>query len=306
MRHYIDTDPGLDDAIALLAAFGSPELDIRAITTVAGNIGLAQTTRNALRLVTLAGRPGLPVVPGAPKPLARPGRDEAAIHGPDGIGAVPLPEPACPARAGFAPDWLAASLLASPEPAGILALGPLTNLALLLRDHPASAPCIARIIAMGGTIAEPGNAGPRAEFNLASDPEAAALVFGSNIPVTLVPLDVTRRVRAGRAWIEALQSGPATARTAAALLGRYLDARKDGAETRPLHDPCVILYALAPALFRAERLRLAIDCGPGPDAGALTATPDPDSHVEVLMAVDAPRALALLASLLMATPAPAP
>ncbi|MET0741982.1 MAG: nucleoside hydrolase, partial [Microvirga sp.] len=199
MRTVIDTDPGIDDAIAILFALASPEFAIAGITTVGGNIGLASTTRNAGRLLALSGRRDIAVVPGAASPLLRPAPSPLAMHGDDGLGGIPLPEPSAPPQAGSAAAWLGALL--QDNPAGtiqILALGPLTNVALLLRDHPAAAARIGRIIAMGGTVREPGNAGPHSEFNFASDPEAAAMVVGAGLPLTIVPLDVTRRVRATR------------------------------------------------------------------------------------------------------------
>ncbi|QDL91264.1 nucleoside hydrolase [Paroceanicella profunda] len=291
MKTYIDTDPGLDDALAILAALRALELDVRGITTVAGNIGLPLTTRNAGSLVALAGREGLPVVPGAPGPLARAAIDASEIHGNDGLGAVTLPEPTEAPLDIPAADWLGTQVS---EDAQILALGPLTNIAQMLRSHPNARPD--RIIAMGGAIREPGNSGPKAEFNIAADPEAAAEVFASGIPLVLIPLDVTRRVRASAGWVAGLSDGP-VARAAAELVSAFFQrgAGMDPTVTRPLHDPCVTIYALAPELFRGERMRLTVDLSHDGDTGALTAVPDPSSPIEVLMEVDAPGVLAALA-----------
>lgn len=285
MRVFIDTDPGIDDALAILAALGGPGLEVAGITTVAGNVGLGLTTRNAGRLLAVAGRPDIPVVPGAERPLARDPLETGWVHGADGLGGADLPDPLKAPLGDHAPDWLAARL--AEAPARILALGPMTNLARLLDDHPQAAARIEGITAMGGAIAAPGNVGTRAEFNIAWDPEAAAIVIGSGVPLTLVSLDVTRQVRAGRDWVGAL-GGSAAAGAAAALLGRYF--ADEGGESRPLHDPCVVLHALAPELFEGRRLRLSV----GPD-GALDGIADPGG-TEVLGGIDAAAALDLLAA----------
>ena len=180
VQAIIDTDPGLDDAIAILYALRSPAFNVLGLTTVAGNIGLATTTRNAARLLTLADRPDVPVIAGAEKPLKRPALDVAAhIHGIDGVGGVPLPEPVAEAQEG-AVDWMAEQLAQAPEGTiDLLALGPLTNIATLIEQHPAQARRIRRLIAMGGAVATHGNVGDRTEFNFAADPEAANMVLSA-------------------------------------------------------------------------------------------------------------------------------
>lgn len=287
MKVVIDTDPGLDDAVAILFALADPGFDVRAITTVAGNIGLDRTTDNAGRLVAVMGA-RVPVAAGAAHPLARQGIHEEAIHGADGLGGVVLPAPLAPAR-DDAVALLAALLLA--EGAGsvtALCLGPLTNLALLARDHPAAFARLGGIVAMGGTLHEPGNAGPLAEFNMAADPHAADIVLGAGVALTLIPLDVTRRLRARPEDLAILPATPAAA-TAAALIGAYFAG--SARESRPLHDPCVMLLARAPDLFVCRDMRLRVDTADHP--GRLI--PD-DSRpaVRVATGVDAPAALALL------------
>lgn len=287
MKVVIDTDPGLDDAVAILFALANPGFDVRAITTVAGNIGLDRTTDNAGRLVAVMGA-RVPVAAGAAQPLARQGIHEAAIHGADGLGGVALPDPLTPPRADAVP--MLAALLEDEDAGGVtvLALGPLTNLALLARDQPAAFARLGGIIAMGGAINEAGNAGPHAEFNMAADPHAADIVLGSGVPVTLIPLDVTRRLRARPEDLAALPATPA-ATTAAALIGAYF-AGSDRA-SRPLHDPCVMLLARAPDLFGCHVMRLRVDTSDQP--GRLI--PDETRPaVRVAMTVDAPAALALL------------
>jgi len=295
----IDTDPGIDDAIGILLALASHEFDIAGITTVAGNIGIETTTLNAGRLLAFAGRGDIPVFQGAAAPLSRPGPEPLNLHGEGGIGGVALPAPMRERESRHAIEWLAEFLLA--QPAGsvdVLALGPLTNLARLVLERPDAAKRIGRIIAMGGAIHERGNVGPRAEFNLWADPEAVAAVVASDVPLVLIPLDVTRRVRATREFVEALSaSGEPLAAMVARLIESYFESETNR-ESRPLHDPCVMVYALAPELFRIEELRLTVDTGAGDDAGALTIDGS-GSPVQVVLGVDGPAALDLLASRLM-------
>jgi len=296
----IDTDPGIDDAVAILLALASPELEVRGVTTVAGNLGIGVTTRNAGRILALAGRSDIPVAVGAAQPLTRRGSDSAGVHGGDGLGGVAFPEPARAPIGIAAVEWLAAEV--DRAPAGsldVLALGPLTNLALLLRDHPRSAARLGKVIAMGGAIHETGNAGPRAEFNMATDPEAAAAVFAAGLDVVLIPLDVTRRVRATRAETAALRaSATAAAQASGALIDAYFQSTSGGGsrppaggDSRPLHDPCVMLYALRPELFGTQALQLAVDFGDDPGALALDPSAAP---VVTTMSVDGAGAKTLL------------
>lgn len=268
LRVIIDTDPGIDDAVAILYALARPQFEVLGVTTLAGNISLPTTTRNAGRLLAAMGR-DLPVFSGASGPLARKGFDVADIHGNDGLGGVSLPEPLRPAQTD-AVDYLARTLMAEPEGTiTLLTLGPLTNLAHLIQNHPQAAARIGQVIAMGGAIHDKGNIGPKSEFNLAADPEAAEVVFASNLPITLIPLDVTRLVRANPQDCAELRSLKTTQATLCAdLIEAYFQDRA-GAESRPLHDPCVMLYALAPDLFETEEMGLTVDLTDGPDAGAI-------------------------------------
>lgn len=287
----IDTDPGLDDAVAILFALASGRFAVLGLTTVAGNIGLERTTENAGGLLTVMGRSDIPVISGAATALMRDNINAIVIHGNDGLRGVTLPPPKAPHRTD-AVAWLADTLVA--EPSGsvdILALGPLTNIARLIDTHPEAAGRIGHLIAMGGAINEPGNAGPASEFNFASDPEATSLVLHSDIRTTIIPLDVTRRVRADRAYVEALRGTPA-GDTAADLLTAYL---QDDKTSRPLHDPCVMLLALEPELFGIDVYRLSVNLSDNADAGGLTLR-DTGAPVSVAMRVDVPGALALLAS----------
>jgi purine nucleosidase/pyrimidine-specific ribonucleoside hydrolase len=289
MRVIIDTDPGLDDAVAILYALNVPGIAVAAVTAVAGNIGIATTTRNVGGLLAAMGRGGIPYAAGAAGPLAGDGRSEVAIHGEDGLGGVTLPMALEP------PDSRAAIALMDTQlqaaPAGslcVLALGPLTNLANLMREAPTAYRRIGRIIAMGGTINEPGNAGPFAEFNMAADSLAAREVLGGSVPITLIPLDVTRKLRATPDDLVRLAAlGTPSATLSADLIRAYFAGNADRS-SRPLHDPCVMLMAVAPWLFGIERLRLTVACDAHP--GRLIQTPD-GAEIEVAMQIDAGRAL---------------
>lgn len=292
----IDTDPGIDDAVAILFALAAGEFEVRGITTLAGNIGIEATTRNAGRILALAGRPDIPVFAGAARPLERQSPHGIDIHGTDGLGGVAFPPPVRPAEPKDAVAWLADTLAGAPAGTiDVLALGPLTNIAALVRARPDAAKRIGRLIAMGGAVEERGNVGPRAEFNLATDPEAAAIVLAAGLPLTLIPLDVTRRVRADRAWTAALATaGNPSARAAAALVEAYFASTAGAGTSRPLHDPCVMLQAIQPDLFGVRKLPLRVVVDDGPDAGAIVED-SAGVPVDVAMTVDAPAALALLA-----------
>lgn len=290
----IDTDPGIDDAVAILLALVSPEFDVLGITTVAGNIGIKTVTRNSGRILALAERSDIPVIPGAAEPLSRKAFDTVDIHGSDGLGGVKFPESAAAALPGSAWNWIADALDRHPEKTvDILALGPLTNIAMLARERPQSAHRIGRLIAMGGAVHERGNVGPRAEFNIAADPEAADIVFRAGLPLVLVPLDVTRRVRATKPDTAALrESGTPAGKASADLVDAYFQSTGSG-ESRPLHDPCVMLYAMRPDLFELSLLTLSVDVRHGEDAGALSLGGE-GAAVSVAMKVEGAAALALL------------
>lgn len=292
LRVVIDTDPGLDDAVAILHALSEPRFAVEAIAAVAGNIGIETTTANVGRLLAVVGREDVPYAAGAAGPLAGLGRSEVAIHGADGLGGVPLPTALRAPEARGATALLAGRLMAAqPGTVSVLALGPLTNLALLLREAPDAYRRLGRIIAMGGTIHETGNAGAHAEFNLAADPLAAQEVLASGLPVTLVPLDVTRKLRATPADLDRLAaSGTAPATLAAGLIRAYFADHADRS-SRPLHDPCVMLMALEPKLFGTEEMRVAIDRDAEP--GRVLQVPD-GARIDVATSIDAAAAMALL------------
>lgn len=259
----IDTDPGQDDAVAILLALASPELDVLGITTVAGNVPLRLTSRNALMVCELAGRPDLPVFAGCDRPLLRRLVTAEHIHGRTGLDGPDLPEPSMALRPGHAVDWLVETLMAAREGEVTLCpLGPLTNIALALAREPRIASRIREIVLMGGGFFEGGNITPAAEFNIHVDPHAAAAVLGSGVPVVMMPLDVTHKALTSRVRVERFRAlgnraGPAVA----ALLDffeRY-DEAKYGSDGAPLHDPCTVAYLLRPDLFAGRRVNVAVE-----------------------------------------------
>jgi purine nucleosidase len=289
-RVIIDTDPGLDDAIGILFALGCGQFDILGLTTVAGNIGLDLTTRNAGGLLAVMGRGDVPVIRGTDLPLTREQQDLiAVVHGLDGLKGVRLPEPLAEPLED-ASSWLATTLEQSePGSIDILALGPLTNIARLITTRPDLVERIGEIIVMGGTIDEPGNSGPNSEFNFASDPEAVSVVIGSVARVSVIPLDVTRKVRAQVDYVNALPDTPHGC-LAKQLLTAYL---QDGRQSRPLHDPCVMLAALDRSIFRFENMALDVDLSDDADAGRLIRDLR-SKPIPIAMGVDSEKALALL------------
>lgn len=263
MRIVIDTDPGQDDAVAILVALASPELDVAAITTVAGNVPLALTSRNALAMVELAGRTDVPVYAGCERPMVRELVTAEYVHGPTGIDGAELPEPDTPLGEGHAVDALVALLeAAEPGTVTICTLGPLSNLAVALVRHPAIAGRIREIVMMGGGFFEGGNTTPAAEFNMYVDPHAAHVVFTSGVPITMMPLDVTHQALTSKSRIERLRSLGTRAGDAVAGMLDFFDRHdeaKYGTDGGPLHDPCVIAYLLQPQLFSGRRCHVAIE-----------------------------------------------
>lgn len=258
----IDTDPGQDDAVALLLAFASPELEVLGITTVGGNVPLALTTRNARMICELAGRADAAIYPGAEKPLLRPLVTAEYVHGESGLDGPDLPEPTMPVQKMHAADFLIETLRAGP--ATVCLLGPMTNLAIALAKAPEIAANITEIVAMGGGLFEGGNATPAAEFNIYVDPHAAAAVLACGRPITLMPLDVTHSCLTTAPRIAAFQAmGTRTGAATAALLDFFerFDIEKYGSEGGPLHDPNVIAWLLKPELYQGRQINVAVETG---------------------------------------------
>lgn len=248
----IDCDPGHDDAIALILALASPELNVQAVTTCAGNQTPDKTLRNALRILTLLERQDIPVAGGALKPLLRELIIADNVHGESGLDGPSLPDPSFAPQAENAVELMARILRDSPHLVTLVATGPLTNVALLLAGHGALAAKIDRIVIMGGAVML-GNWTPAAEFNIFVDPEAADRVFKSGIPITMAGLDVTHQAQVMDADIDRIrQLDNPIAEVVAGLLDFFMLYHRQerwGFQGAPLHDPCTIAWLLAPELF---------------------------------------------------------
>jgi purine nucleosidase len=259
----IDTDPGKDDAVAILLALASPgELDVRAITVVAGNVPLALTERNARALVALAGRSDIPVHAGYAAPLSHELITAEHIHGESGIDGAGLPDPEQPLAKAHAVDAIIDAIRTAPKRTVTLCtLGPLTNVATALSRAPEIVPRLRAIVMMGGAIGL-GNVTPAAEFNVYVDPHAAATVFASGVPVVMVPLDVTHQAIVTPSW--AGHMAQLGTRAGLAVGGMYKgpatrSSPRHGGRGVPLHDPCVIAWLLWPELFEGGRYHVAVE-----------------------------------------------
>ncbi len=259
----IDTDPGHDDAIAILLALASPELEVLGLTAVAGNVPLPLTSRNCLTICELAGRTDLAVHAGADRPLERPLITAEYIHGKTGLDGPNLPPPTMRLRDGDAVDFILDALLAEPPGTVTLcALGPMTNLATAFLRAPAVFGRLQRIVAMGGGAFEGGNTTPVAEFNILVDPQAAQIVFRSGVPIVLMPLDVTHKVLTWRTRVEAMRGiGTRVAGVVADLLDFFerFDEVKYGTDGGPLHDPNVIAWLLHPEFYAGRYVNLEVE-----------------------------------------------
>jgi len=260
----IDTDPGQDDALAILLALASPEIEVIGICAVAGNVPLALTEVNARKICELAGKADTKVYAGAVRPLLRPLVTAEYVHGKTGLDGPVLPDPKMPLQKQHAVDFIVETLMT--RPAGtvtLCVLGPMTNIALALIKEPRIASRIKRIIAMGGGFFEGGNITPAAEFNIYVDPQAARVVFECGAPITLVPLDCTHQALTTKPRIEKFRAmknktGPASAE----LLDFFerFDVEKYGSEGGPLHDPCTVAWLLHPEFFKGKDCNVAIEC----------------------------------------------
>ncbi len=259
----IDTDPGQDDAVAILLALASPELDVLGITAVAGNVPLDLTERNARIVCELAGRPDMRVFAGCDRPIARDLVTAEHVHGKTGLDGPEMVEPTMQLQPQHAVDFIIDTLRAEPPGTVTLCpLGPLTNIATALARAPDIAPRIARIVLMGGAYFEVGNITPAAEFNIYVDPEAAAAVFACGAPITVVPLDVTHKALTTPARVRAFRDmGSRVGETVAAWTDFFerFDREKYGSDGAPLHDPLVIAWLLRPDLFTGREINVEIE-----------------------------------------------
>ena len=257
----LDCDPGHDDAIALLLALASPELELLGVTTVAGNQTLEKTTANALRVLELAGRGDVPVAAGANRPLARELFIAAYVHGETGLDGPTLPDPQGAPVGQHAVDFLAERILACGRPVTLVPVGPLTNVALLLARHPEAAGNVERIVIMGGAVAE-GNVTPAAEFNIYVDPEAAWRVFRSGVPVTMIGLDVTHKALMMPSHVERLRASGDVGRFVAELHDFFVQyhERTYGTEGAPIHDAVAVAQVLRPRIVETLHRHVDVDC----------------------------------------------
>jgi pyrimidine-specific ribonucleoside hydrolase len=257
----LDCDPGHDDALAIIVALARPELELLAVTTVAGNASLDATTRNALRVLTIVGRTDIPVAAGAAGPLVRPLHVASNVHGASGLEGADMPEPAFAPRPEGAIELIRSVLLEASEPVTIAAVGPLTNVALLIRTHPELLDRIAGFRIMGGAITE-GNTTASAEFNIWQDPEAARMVFDSGRPITLMTLDVTHQALFSAADVARLDALGTRVGSVFADLLRYFSrfhAERYGWDGSPIHDAVAVAHLALPDLVRTAAYRVDVE-----------------------------------------------
>lgn len=257
----LDVDPGHDDAVAIMLACGAPELDLLAVTTVAGNVSLEKTTRNALRVLSLIGHTDVPVAAGASAPLRRALHTAESIHGESGLDGPEIPDATFGPDERGAADLIADTLRRSPEPVTLIPTGPLTNIAIFLREYPYLKDRISRISLMGGSIGL-GNTTPAAEFNIYVDPEAARQVFDSGLPITMSGLDVTHQAGAGPEEREQLRTIGHAGEVVAGFLEYFASTYESiyGFDAPPLHDPVAVAAVLDPNLLKTRAMRVDIEC----------------------------------------------
>jgi purine nucleosidase len=301
----IDCDPGVDDAIALMLALGSPALAIQAITTVAGNVPLSLTQRNARQICELMGRFDVPVYGGCPRPLVRSLVTAEAVHGTTGLNGITLPDPTLPLQTQHGVSYLIEALQQTPTPVTLATLGPLTNVAAAIIQCPQILDAVAEIVIMGGAVTR-GNITPVAEFNLYVDPHAARVVFESGVPLTMLSLDVTHQVLTTPERLAQIRAiGTHLSQVAADLLTPYgaSDLQHLGLTGAPLHDPCVIAYLLQPELFTTYDAEVTVETDSPLTLGQTVVNPRRAiTHpVQVADTVDAPGIYQLLQACLAAT-----
>jgi len=248
-RIILDTDPGIDDALAIFLALASPEVQLEAITTVSGNVHVDLTTRNTLSLLELAGRADIPVARGCTRPLLRQPVEAAYVHGSNGLGEVELPTPRTSVVAQHATELIIEKILQAPGEITLVAIGPLTNVALALRREPRIAQAVREVVIMGGALRVPGNTTPAAEFNILADPHAAHMTFHGGWPIRLVSLDVTNRTPLHREQVVQLaHNGHAVTRCMEQMIDYYFDvfAPAYGVTAFAMHDPLCLAAAFQP------------------------------------------------------------
>ncbi len=262
-RIILDCDPGIDDALAIAFAHGHPGINLVGVTTVAGNVGLAKTTANALAVCEFIGAAGTPVTAGCAGPLLRPAFDARQVHGDTGLGGATLPAPAASPAAGHAVDYIVDTARAAPGEITLVATGPLTNIALAVRREPRLADWVREFVIMGGSASR-GNVTPAAEYNIWADPEAAAAVFRAGWTVTMLGLDVTLRTGATATVLQRMgELGPLGTELLRPALEHRSVSEPGGP---PVHDVCAVAWVAQPELFGLVPARVQVEL-----AGQLTA-----------------------------------
>lgn len=302
----IDCDPGIDDAVMLMMALASPRFDVRAITTVAGNVPLRLTSRNARMMCQLMGRSDIPVFAGCPRPLLRPPVTAEDFHGESGIYGIEVFEPDAPLGAGHAVSEIIRQLKSAPEKSITLVItGPMTNIACALVMAPEIAAHIRQYVIMGGADTEGGNITPHAEFNIFADPHAAAIVLESDVPATFLSLDASHQVRATDARIERIASlpGPRAAMMASLLrAANNLEMRARPGTKVPMHDPSTIAWLLAPEMFETLPCRVTVNVKPGREFGRTRVKPLKKGPHQWVVKADADAFFTRIEDLLKAAP----
>jgi len=300
-RAIIDTDPGIDDSMAILFAFTSAELQVEALSTIYGNSGTTTTTQNALRLVELAGRPDVPVARGAEKPLLRPFTGEGwRVHGRNGLGEIDFPAPEGQPDTRRGAQLITDMVMARPGEMTVIALGPLTNLALAFSLEPRIAENVKEVVLMGGAANASGNASAVAEANIRNDPEAAHIVFNAPWEVTMVGLDVTRQSIMTPAYLEELRAaGNPYTDFIAQIVPHYINFYEEyvGINGFHVHDSSAIAYVIDPTLFERKKVPVDVEIY-SPTNFGLTAVdwrkrPGKEANVNVCVDVDSERFLDL-------------
>ena len=280
----IDTDPGIDDALAILLALASPELRVLGITTVGGNVGVDKTTRNALDLLALLGRTDVPVGAGASRPLVREAeRNAALVHGDDGLGGAGLPRSPAGVDPRGAVGLLRDLIESTDEPVTVIAIGPLTNLALLAGTHPRTFAKIARIVLMGGGVRDRlGNVTPTAEFNIWFDPEAASRVFDGGVPITMIGLNVTTAALVHPSAWQRLHGGGPVAQAVLRMVEHYSRwyTAYTGAPDTAQHDALAVAAVVRPSLVTTRHVRVDVECAGTFTRGMTVARLDPTEFDE--------------------------
>ena len=294
LRLVLDTDPGVDDAIAILLALAAPEAEVVGLTTLGGNVPRARATRNALALLQAAGRAEVPVARGAARPLSGRFHPSVKFHGPGGLSAR-LPDPSTEPVQQTAVDFLSESIETMPGEVSVVALGPLTNIARLEQLKPGILNRCASVVVMGGAVGAPGNVSPRAEFNFQSDPLAAAQVMGSGTPIVLADLSACRQVGICREQAMGLSSEGLLGGLALQMLQGWF-ARDDNRERFEFYDPLAVALALEPAIATTRSMSLTVGTSPDEHWGESTAIDEP-GVINLACQIDSSRFFVLLKDL---------